>query len=277
MFGALFRFAKLLLLGLLMAGVALACGAFESCNGPTGDTCDCPEIGPRSTNFGQNSVKVQGGTCIDRPCESTNSVRLDILRPGQLSSQQAQSLQSKGQLYSNVLDIRPDGHSWDPAIEVQFEIQPPAPHDNFLLTIFQWRDAQQDWHAAGTAEARNKGDTRAFGQISHTSLFALVDREAQLQEPPEPPEEEPPRADFDAEPRQGGCEFRVQFINLSERAEAFFWEFGDGGTSGDPEPVHVYSTPGEGQYFYTVILSVGGPGGEDVAVKEDFILAQCIQ
>ena len=50
----------------------------------------------------------------------------------------------------------------------------------------------------------------------------------------------------------------VHFINATQYAESFFWEFGDGTTSVEPEPIHTYTEPG----YYTVKLTVNGDGGQ---------------
>ncbi len=46
------------------------------------------------------------------------------------------------------------------------------------------------------------------------------------------------------------------------------WNFGDGGTSDEQNPVHVYTSPG----LYTVSLTVTGDFGTDTELKEDFII-----
>lgn len=44
----------------------------------------------------------------------------------------------------------------------------------------------------------------------------------------------------------------LEVINKSELADFYFWEFGDGATSTEPEPVHYYETPG----IYDISLTV---------------------
>jgi len=101
-----------------------------------------------------------------------------------------------------------------------------------------------------------------------------------------------PKADFFAKPDAGaqyrnpnsldtsiigGCNsFTVRFINLSSDANSFLWDFGDGTTSSESNPIHTYSRSGEGTIKYTVQLVVEGPGGKDVASKADYIESQCI-
>lgn len=50
----------------------------------------------------------------------------------------------------------------------------------------------------------------------------------------------------------------VHFVNASDYASDYKWEFGDGEVSYDPEPIHTYTNPG----YYTVKLTVNGDGGQ---------------
>jgi len=55
---------------------------------------------------------------------------------------------------------------------------------------------------------------------------------------------------------------QVAFTALAHNAETYLWDFGDGNTSSDPNPVHVYEDGG----YYSVTLSVtGGTGTADDA------------
>jgi hypothetical protein len=63
----------------------------------------------------------------------------------------------------------------------------------------------------------------------------------------------------------------VTFSNLSTNADSYFWDFGDGSTSTEVNPVHVYSPASEGSYAYTVTLTAYGPGGSDTEVKIDVV------
>lgn len=49
-----------------------------------------------------------------------------------------------------------------------------------------------------------------------------------------------------------GSEDTISFINQTSNANTYSWDFGDGNTSSDLQPVHVYSSPG----IYTVTLTV---------------------
>lgn len=50
----------------------------------------------------------------------------------------------------------------------------------------------------------------------------------------------------------------VHFINASDYAESYLWEFGDGKTTTEAEPVHTYTEPG----YYTAKLTIYGDGGQ---------------
>ena len=75
--------------------------------------------------------------------------------------------------------------------------------------------------------------------------------------------------DFDANPVSGGTPHRVDFTPIVEGdAATYEWDFGDGTTSTEAAPAHIYRTAG----VYTVALTVqfvDGTSGK--AVKEDLI------
>ncbi len=81
----------------------------------------------------------------------------------------------------------------------------------------------------------------------------------------------PPKADFRAEPTAATVGDPVRFIDMSQAGTnpitAWFWEFGDGQTSSERAPEHVYEEPG----VFTVRLTVSSEGLSDTAVKEDYV------
>ena len=78
----------------------------------------------------------------------------------------------------------------------------------------------------------------------------------------------PVSSTFRATPRLGAPSLGVQFQNLSRGdTTSFLWDFGDGATATDAEPLHVYSAPGE----YTVSLTVEGTGGPATTTELAFI------
>ncbi|MGK7388969.1 MAG: PKD domain-containing protein [Candidatus Cyclobacteriaceae bacterium M2_1C_046] len=77
----------------------------------------------------------------------------------------------------------------------------------------------------------------------------------------------PPVADFEYTPEAGCLPLKVTFSNLSEFADQFLWEFGDGDTSTLENPVHTYTTPGT----YSVKLTASNDGANDIIFKQDII------
>lgn len=78
-----------------------------------------------------------------------------------------------------------------------------------------------------------------------------------------------PRPLFRADPRFGAPPITVTFQNFSEGpAIRYFWEFGDGATSQDFAPVHVYQAAG----VYTVTLNmITSLGAQGVVTKTGYI------
>lgn len=78
----------------------------------------------------------------------------------------------------------------------------------------------------------------------------------------------PPGADFIAKPVSGPPPLIVQFTDKSKnKVTSRSWDFGDGRTSKDKNPSHIYSSPGT----YSVALTAAGPGGSDVESKANYI------
>ena len=66
-----------------------------------------------------------------------------------------------------------------------------------------------------------------------------------------------PEASFAGNIDSACSPLEVHFINTSLWADSYLWEFGDGTTSTDREPIHTFTEPG----YYTVKLTVTGDGG----------------
>jgi PKD repeat protein len=78
----------------------------------------------------------------------------------------------------------------------------------------------------------------------------------------------PPQARFAAYPWEGTAPLAVTFLDLSlGYPSSRQWDFGDGATSTDENPVHTYAEPGK----YTVTLTVVNDAGTDTLVQENFI------
>ncbi len=84
-------------------------------------------------------------------------------------------------------------------------------------------------------------------------------------------EGEEPTAAFFAEPLTGNAPFTVHFFDTSGGDVAnYIWDFGDGNTSTDQNPVHKYENPG----IFTVKLTVSNKDGTDIETKTNLIFVQ---
>jgi serine protease len=85
---------------------------------------------------------------------------------------------------------------------------------------------------------------------------------------PKPGPPEPLKAEFTAEPTTAPDQTTIQFINQSTgNITSWLWDFGDGATSIDPNPSHLYKDA----RTYTVSLTVNSPDGSDTETKNRFI------
>src|SRR5207244_11469805 len=83
------------------------------------------------------------------------------------------------------------------------------------------------------------------------------------------PPERPPVADFRGSPTSGVAPLTVSFINLSQRATSYLWDFGDGSGSDLDQPSKTYSNAG----VYSVTLTaVGAGGGSDIRTRANYIV-----
>ena len=78
-----------------------------------------------------------------------------------------------------------------------------------------------------------------------------------------------PVANFSSDKHTGSFPLTVSFKDTSSNANKFLWDFGDGNTSTEVNPVHTYVTAGN----YTVTLNVKNENGEDTKVAKDYIYA----
>ena len=94
----------------------------------------------------------------------------------------------------------------------------------------------------------------AYGQntLTHTNYIAAYT---------------PPQAGFTAQPLTGISPLSVTFTNLSQNATMYVWNFGDGSTTVEANPVHVYASGG----VYTVSLQASNPGSSVVLTRSNYI------
>ena len=77
-----------------------------------------------------------------------------------------------------------------------------------------------------------------------------------------------PTAAFNVASITGVVPFQAQFTDLStDDPVAWEWSFGDGGSSTDPDPVHLYQMDGT----YTVSLTAANAAGFDTLIRTDLI------
>jgi PKD repeat protein len=67
------------------------------------------------------------------------------------------------------------------------------------------------------------------------------------------------KADFEATPVSGEAPLLIQFTDKSAAgATSWLWDFGDGNTSMQQNPTHIYGTAGSYPKYYTVSLTANG-------------------
>ncbi len=96
---------------------------------------------------------------------------------------------------------------------------------------------------------------RMFGNASMERLFTLMPLEPWLRKPVE--------AAWTHTAIEGTCKVAFQDKSYGE-VSSWLWDFGDGATSTEQNPIHQYAQPGN---HYTVTLRVSGPAGEDLCCK----------
>ena len=79
-----------------------------------------------------------------------------------------------------------------------------------------------------------------------------------------------PRAAFGVSQQSGPAPLTVRFLDYSIGAATWRWDFGDGTTTVEHEPLHTYALPGR----YTVSLTVAnGAGAANTTTKYDYVVA----
>jgi parallel beta-helix repeat protein len=79
-----------------------------------------------------------------------------------------------------------------------------------------------------------------------------------------------PVASFTSDANSGQVPFTVKFTDTSTgKVSSWNWDFGDGSTSTDQNPIHTYVAEGS----YTVTLTATGPGGSNTATSGKPIIA----
>lgn len=86
-----------------------------------------------------------------------------------------------------------------------------------------------------------------------TALIMLVGCKEEYPAAGSIPDNTPPQANFSFAQLASDNYLEVTFTNLSTSSTDYLWDFGDGNTSTDFEPVHIYAA--EGTYTVTLVSS----------------------
>jgi len=78
-----------------------------------------------------------------------------------------------------------------------------------------------------------------------------------------------PVADFTMDKTEATPEEDITFTNQSEWAESYLWDFGDGSTSTETDPIHSYASEG----IFTVELVATGYNAETSSISKDVTIA----
>ena len=81
-----------------------------------------------------------------------------------------------------------------------------------------------------------------------------------------------PTADFSGTPLSGDADLTVTFTDSSTGATGWDWDFGDGESSTDQNPVHIYTLAG----VHTVVLTVTDGVNFDTKTRTDYVTVNMI-
>ncbi|MCP5104366.1 MAG: PKD domain-containing protein [bacterium] len=132
-------------------------------------------------------------------------------------------------------------------------LYPTVPGSPFLVT------SAQEYHHCEIDIQGNQLDFVArsfYGAV--LDYFLLIDNNGTY----------PPVAEFTADDTTISVEQSVTFTDQStNNPTTWSWDFGDGGSSPEQDPVYAYNTAG----VYTVSLTAGNSAGSDIETKPDYI------
>ena len=122
--------------------------------------------------------------------------------------------------------------------------------------IYSWNT---DGETAGYHTLSCKADDRNGGLHQHAIQVLLQDPAV------------PPESFFSASVYSGLAPLSVSFTDQSTgNPDEWLWDFGDGATAAEPNPEHVYSSPG----VYSVSLEVSNAAASDQYIHSDCITVQ---
>jgi probable HAF family extracellular repeat protein len=123
-----------------------------------------------------------------------------------------------------------------------------------------------DWILTSATSINDAGDIVGMALLEGQPHGFLLLAEGTVVPPP--PDNEPPVAVASADVYEGRAPLAVQFDGSSSTdpdgwALTFHWDFGDGTSSTERSPAHVYESPGS----YLVVLTVEDQGGLDASAQ----------
>jgi len=143
--------------------------------------------------------------------------------------------------------------NWIGAGVQRVDVDPTSPTYGEVVSLASWMGELQ--HGEFTSDGRNLVISNA--QMNQLLSLCLAHDCIPLE------------ADFSASPLHGTAPLAVDFRNLSRGDYTKLgWDFGDGGTSAESDPTHVFRKPGT----FAMTLTITGTGGSDTETK-----AACIQ
>ncbi|MBZ0279589.1 MAG: PKD domain-containing protein [Anaerolineae bacterium] len=128
------------------------------------------------------------------------------------------------------------------------------------ITAYSWTfgDGQTSTEQNPTHQFTAVGTYNVILSVTGPGGTSFVTRKITVQDPVIPA----PDAVFSADKTSGNTPLTIQFTNQSTgQITSYNWDFGDGQTSVDTSPSHIYTVAGT----YRVLLTVIGPGGQDIA------------
>jgi hypothetical protein len=178
----------------------------------------------------------------------------DPVSLGELSSY-FNDIRAMKQIFNDPTDIIVTEFGWR-TISVSEQLQA----DN-LKNTYNWLRSQSDVHSSMWYQWNN-------GDGGWGLVYSIGNPKPAYYEFAAQCGVQPIDADFFANPTSGPFPLNVQFTDSSIGViDSHLWDFGDGHTSPQANPVHQYTGPGT----YTVSLTITGPGGQDTETKTDYI------
>jgi sugar lactone lactonase YvrE len=142
--------------------------------------------------------------------------------------------------------------SWVGAGVWRVDVDPASPSYGEVVSMARWIGELQ--HAEFLSDGRHMVISR--GDLNQMLSLCLADDCIPLE------------ADFNASPVHGIAPLAVNFNNLSRGDyTSVSWDFGDGDTSTELNPEHIFQKPG----IFTITLTIYGSEGSDTEIKSECI------